>query len=381
MSRWARLFTMAGRDVVPPRFSPEDEALFRQTLRRNLVYARTGIFLALALGFGLAPFYQGFLFNPDPAVVPTLVWIELLVLPLTLAAAYMTAVPGLPRHVIQATQSAAILASLLAVVALRYFALKGAMDYPAQMVGIVMIAAAFFGAFSWRRMVAGSAVAGALAIALEFTYGTPQTAPWLQSYTLLFMMVIAAASAYTQETLMRITWWESIQLRRVRAALHMQTITDELTGHYNRRGFNAMADQALSNARSLRQSCALLFIDVDDLKGINDRHGHEAGDKAIVAVGEALRVCSRNNDIVARVGGDEFLVFAADCRSVDGLRRRIANALQEASAAWALPFSVSACIGATEVPLSRDVPIEKIVAEADARMLEDKRSRARVPAG
>jgi diguanylate cyclase (GGDEF)-like protein len=234
----------------------------------------------------------------------------------------------------------------------------------------------FFGAFAWRRMVFGSAVAGVLAIALEFAYGTPDTAPWLQSYTLLFMMVIAAASAYTQETLMRVTWWESIQLRRVRAALHMQAITDELTGHYNRRGFNAMADQALNLARSLRQPCALLFVDVDDLKGINDRHGHEAGDKAIVAVGEALRVCSRNNDIVARVGGDEFLVFAADCRSVDGLRRRIANALQEASAAWALPFSVTACVGATEVDLGRDVPVEKIVAEADARMLEAKRGRS-----
>jgi len=375
MSRWARLFTMAGRDVAPLRFSPEDEALFRQTLRRNLVYARTGIFLALALGFGLAPFYQGFLFHPDPAVVPTLVWIELLVLPVTLAAAVLTATSVAPRAVTQAVQSAAVLASLLAVVALRYFALHDQLDYPAQMVGIVMIAAAFFGAFSWRRMVLGSMVAGVLAISLEFNYGTRETAPWLQSYTLLFMMVIAAASAYTQETLMRITWWESIQLRRVRAALHMQTITDELTGHYNRRGFNAMADQALSNARSLRQACALLFVDVDDLKGINDRHGHEAGDKAIVAVGEALRVCSRNNDIVARVGGDEFLVFAADCRSVDGLRRRIANALQEASAAWALPFSVSASIGATEVDLARDQAVESIVAEADKRMLQAKRDR------
>ena len=375
MAHWAQLFSIASREVVPLRFTPEDEALFRQTLRRNLVYARTGIFLALALGFGLAPFYQGFLFHPQPAVVPTLVWIELLVLPVTLAAAFLTAVQGPARQLTQAMQSAAVLLSLLAVVALRYFALTGRMDYPAQMVGIVMIGASFFGAFAWRRMVIGSLIAGVLAIALEFAYGSEATAPWLQSYTLLFMMVIAAASAYAQEALMRFTWWESVQLRRVRAALHMQTVTDELTGHYNRRGFNALADQALSLARSLRQPCALLFVDVDDLKGINDRHGHEAGDKAIVAVGEALRVCSRNNDIVARVGGDEFLVFAADCRSVDGLRRRIASALQEASAAWSLPFAVTASVGAIEVELGRDVPIEKIVAEADQRMLQAKRER------
>jgi diguanylate cyclase (GGDEF)-like protein len=375
MPQWARLSSVASREVVPLRFSAEDEALFRQTLRRNLVYARTGIFLALALGFGLAPFYQGFLFHPDPAVEPTLVLIELLVLPVTLAAAVLTAAPA-PRAVIQAVQSAAVLIALLATVALRYFALTGQMDYPAQMVGIVMIGVSFFGAFAWRRMVFGSVVAGAWAIALEFAYGTRDTAPWLQSYTLLFMMIIAAASAYTQEALMRFTWWESIQLRRVRAALHMQTITDELTGHYNRRGFNAMADQAMSLARRLRQPCALLFVDVDDLKGINDRHGHDAGDQAIVAVGEALRVCSRNNDIVARVGGDEFLVLAADCRSVDGLRRRIASALQEASAAWSLPFAVTASVGATELDLGRDVDVEKMVAEADQRMLQAKRERS-----
>jgi len=376
MPQWGRLFNVASNEFLPLRFSAEDESLFRDTLRRSLVYARTGLFLALALGFGLAPFYQGALFQPSATVVPMLIWIEcVLVLPVTLAATAVTVLPA-PRLVTKAVQSAAVLASLLGVIALRYFALVGEMNYPAQMVGVVMIALSVFGGFSWRRMALGAAATGTVAIILEFRHGTPEMAPMLQAYTLVIMVVIAVAASYTQETLMRFTWWESMQLRRVRAALRLQTLTDELTGHYNRRGFNTMADQARALARRLCQPCALLFVDVDDLKGVNDRHGHLAGDQAIVAVGEALRVCSRNNDIVARVGGDEFLVFAVDCRSVDGLRRRIVHQLQEASAAWALPFSVSASIGVIEVDPARDTPIEAIVAEADARMFQAKRERA-----
>lgn len=374
MPDWARLFSMARRDVTPLEFSAENETLFRDQRRRSLVYARAGLFVVLALGFGLAPFYQGVLFHPSPEIVPRLIAIECAIVVPTLAAAWMTVFPR-SLALTQAVQSIAVLASMLAVVAFRAFALAGAMAYPAQMVGIVMIALSFFGAFAWRRMATGAVTAGATAIAIEFVLGTPESAPWLQSYTLLLMVLIAVASAFTQETLMRFTWWESSQLRRVRAELHIQSVTDEMTGHYNRRGFNTMADRSLQLARALRQPCALLFVDVDDLKGINDRHGHESGDRAIVAVGEALRVCSRNNDIVARVGGDEFLVFAVDCRSMDGLRRRIQIALQDASAAWALPFTLTASIGATEVDPSREVNIEKVVAGSDKRMLQAKRER------
>lgn len=374
MPDWARLFSIVRRDVTPLEFSAENEVLFREQLRRNLVYTRTGLFVALALGFGLAPLYQGFLFHPVPEIVPRLIAIELAIVVPTAAAACLTAFPP-SLALTQAVQSIAVLASMLATVALRAFALAGALDYPAQMVGIVMIALAFFGTFAWRRMAAGAIIAGAIAIAVEFVLATPTSGPWLQSYTLLIMVLIAVAAAFAQETLMRFTWWESAQLRRVRAELHIQSLTDELTGHYNRRGFNAMADRSLQLARALRQPCALLFVDVDDLKGINDRYGHEAGDQAIVAVGEALRVCSRNNDIVARVGGDEFLVFAVDCRSMDGLKRRIQAALQNASAAWSLPFAVSASVGATEVDPTREVNIEKVVAASDKLMLQAKRER------
>ena len=129
-----------------------------------------------------------------------LIWIEcVMVLPVALAAAAVSAVPS-SRPLTKALQSVAVLALLLAVVALRYFSLIGEMTYPAEMVGVVMIALAVFGGFRWRRMAFGSAATGAIAIFLEFRYATSQSAPALHAYTLLFMTLIAVAACYTQET-------------------------------------------------------------------------------------------------------------------------------------------------------------------------------------
>ena len=375
MQKIASLFSAVSREVLPPRFSPEDEERFRASLRRNLVYARTGIFFALALGFGFAPLYQDLVFHPDPAVAPLVTRIALLIIaPMCLAAAAVSALP-VPRLLTQAVQSAAVMAALLSVVAFRRLALLGGMDYPAQMTGIVMIAVAFFGVFSFSRMALASIACTLAAIAVEFQYGTEATRPALQSYTLALMALIALLGSYNLEIVSRFSWWESSKLRRVREDLRVQSMTDELTGHYNRRGFTVQAGRALALARRLRQHCAVLFVDVDGLKGINDRHGHEAGDQAIIAVGEALRLSSRNSDVVARIGGDEFLVLAVDCNNVEGLRQRIGHQLREACAAGAVAFPVSASVGVTELDPAQDVEIEAIIAEADARMLDIKRER------
>jgi len=86
--------------------------------------------------------------------------------------------------------------------------------------------------------------------------------------------------------------------------------TDPLTGLLNRRGFDVLAAQAVLQAGRTGLGMALLYIDVDSLKGINDRFGHAAGDEALRDVAQALRGASREADIVARLGGDEFVVLA-----------------------------------------------------------------------
>lgn len=382
--RLRKMLSGVGRDVLPLRFGDEDEARFRRALRRNLVYARIGIFLSLAIAFGLAPLYHDLFFHAAPHVDGLLTLVEAgFVLPLALAAAVLTAVPA-PRVLVQAVQAAAVLAAALAVVAFRALALDGALEYPAQMVGIVMIAVAVFGLFRWQRVGAATALVTGCAIAVEYAYGGPGAQPAVQSYSLALMGLIAVMAAYNLETLARFAWWESSQLRRIRAELlqserrtRLQSMTDELTGHYNRRGFQLLAEQELRHARRRRQKCALFFVDVDDLKGINEKHGHDGGDQALVTVAEALRVAARNTDIVARLGGDEFLVLAVDCTDPDALRGRILDLVDGYNAAGALPYPLSVSIGATTLDAGEDVSLEAVIAEADARMYTAKRGRPR----
>ena len=95
-------------------------------------------------------------------------------------------------------------------------------------------------------------------------------------------------------------------------ALRDLSLTDDLTGLYNRRGFSTMAERHLALAVRRRQPLLLIFADVDGLKRINDTHGHAAGDQALRDTASVLRSTYRSADIIARLGGDEFTVFPLD---------------------------------------------------------------------
>jgi diguanylate cyclase (GGDEF)-like protein len=97
---------------------------------------------------------------------------------------------------------------------------------------------------------------------------------------------------------------------RERDVLHSLANTDHLTGLLNRRGFNAALAEALPRS-SNEQLLALYMLDLDGFKAVNDQHGHDVGDELLVAVAQRLRGHLRSSDVVARVGGDEFIVMAA----------------------------------------------------------------------
>ena len=102
------------------------------------------------------------------------------------------------------------------------------------------------------------------------------------------------------------------ELAQLRAELQALSLVDELTGLYNRRGFFTLARQQVKTARRMGRRLHLFFIDVDDLKTINDQLGHSEGDRALVAASQVLKLTFRNSDIVARMGGDEFAVLAME---------------------------------------------------------------------
>ena len=95
-------------------------------------------------------------------------------------------------------------------------------------------------------------------------------------------------------------------------AVRRLSVTDELTGAYNGRHFRARLHEEIERARRGGRPLALLVIDSDSLKEVNDRFGHEAGNRHLVAIAQAVQSHVRTSDVVARFGGDEFLVLQPD---------------------------------------------------------------------
>jgi diguanylate cyclase (GGDEF)-like protein len=151
--------------------------------------------------------------------------------------------------------------------------------------------------------------------------------------------------------------------------------TDELTGLYNRLGFLSLAERQLRLAFRAGCECLFFFIDVDDLKQINDTFGHSAGDLALVRTSEVLTNTFRESDIVARLGGDEFAALATEAasQSETSILSRLRERLEFAST------NESRCLLSLSVGVVRFVPgvpssIAELMLQADRAMYEIKRS-------
>lgn len=161
------------------------------------------------------------------------------------------------------------------------------------------------------------------------------------------------------------------------AVLRELSFSDPLTGLYNRRGFEMLAEAQLRMVRRSRRAALLLYADLDHLKRINDEHGHAAGDRALMGVAEALRMGLRRSDLVARIGGDEFvaLVFEAGSSEAGIVQARVRAALDAAAVARDLPVPLDVCLGLTEVDPGGDDTLADLLARADRDLYRAKRRR------
>jgi diguanylate cyclase (GGDEF)-like protein len=121
----------------------------------------------------------------------------------------------------------------------------------------------------------------------------------------------------------------------------------------------------------------LIFVDLDELKEINDRLGHAAGDQALVDTGTVLKSTFRERDIVARLGGDEFVVLVTDSSAVReaDLLARLAGRLDALNARGGREFQLAFSIGVAPFDPGSPDPLEELLSEADSRMYLDKRRR------
>ena len=158
---------------------------------------------------------------------------------------------------------------------------------------------------------------------------------------------------------------------QVRAALELQAQTDSLTGLYNHRYFHDRLRSELNRASRSHDSIAVLMLDIDDFKRVNDIHGHGSGDLALVELADLLQGIVRTSDVVCRLGGEEFGVIMASCDAGDalGLARRIVDSLAETEIAPAGRLSVS--IGIAQGPEHAMNPRE-LVACAEIAMMTAK---------
>lgn len=173
---------------------------------------------------------------------------------------------------------------------------------------------------------------------------------------------------------------QAARLAEQARVLEQLTLVDDLTGLYNRRGLQAIGEQALYRARRDGTGIVLLFLDLDGLKQINDTFGHSIGDQALRALAEVIRSAIRQTDIAARIGGDEFgvLLFDEDGDAAGRVLERLAKGAAAARAEHALPFELSASVGACEIDPRTPGSIEQLLAQADRSMYGQKLGAARV---
>lgn len=159
------------------------------------------------------------------------------------------------------------------------------------------------------------------------------------------------------------------------AEIRRLSLTDELTGLHNRRGFFFLAEQQIKQAYRTQTPISLLFIDLDGLKIINDTLGHEMGDAAIVAAAVLLKQTFRDSDTLARLGGDEFVVFM---QGGDSCCEMIQQRLQLAIAQFnqtQQPFPVSMSIGVQFYDPTQPVSLDDLITLADIQMYQQKRAK------
>ena len=171
--------------------------------------------------------------------------------------------------------------------------------------------------------------------------------------------------------------------KRAEAAIKTLSLVDELTGLYNRRGFLAFSEQHLISVQRANKSLMVVYADLDGLKQINDSFGHKEGDRALTKTAEILRETFRSSDVLGRLGGDEFTVFAAvePEGGVETVMARLNDKFLEVQLAKSVALSPLSQRG-PGIHASRECrTVEDLMAEADESMYQNKRKKSRALPG
>ena len=164
--------------------------------------------------------------------------------------------------------------------------------------------------------------------------------------------------------------------KKIEEQIKAISLTDELTGLFNRRGFFTLTEKEFKLADRHKRRMSLIYLDLDGLKAINDKLGHEAGDRALVDAANILRKSFRESDIMGRMGGDEFAVLITDGAeadieqiAVDHIHQNLKIHNEQAGHSYTLLLSMGFAHYDPGLPCT----ISELIKQADSSMYEDKK--------
>ncbi len=171
--------------------------------------------------------------------------------------------------------------------------------------------------------------------------------------------------------------------KKAEAIHEFEATHDALTGLYNRRGMFNLLPAAIARAKRTQTSLALLYIDLDGFKQINDTHGHDAGDSVLRVIGTRLQENIRQTDTAVRLGGDEFTIVLENTKhgtpDVNMLAQKILEAIQQPIQLDSTTAVISASIGIAIHHADDIINADQLISQADSAMYEAKNAgKARV---
>lgn len=159
--------------------------------------------------------------------------------------------------------------------------------------------------------------------------------------------------------------------------LREQSVKDELTGLYNRRGFRELAEQQLKISERNKLNNFMLYADVDYLKQINDEMGHNIGDNALIDISDILKDTFRGSDVIARLGGDEFAVLLIDddSQDIESIDNRLHKIIDNFNMKTERPYKLSLSVGIIRCDFTAEWSLDRAMSTADTLMYAQKKER------
>ncbi|MDQ7787364.1 MAG: diguanylate cyclase [Thermodesulfovibrionales bacterium] len=170
---------------------------------------------------------------------------------------------------------------------------------------------------------------------------------------------------------------EITDYKRMQEQLRELSLTDQLTCIYNRRGLFTLVDPMLKQAKRQKKGIFMLYADIDNMKEINDTFGHREGDAALIETVNILRTNYRESDIIARIGGDEFVVIPVGTTgdNIEKIVDRLEKSLEIYNSKRTHDYRLSLSIGVTYYDPENPCTIEELLTQADELMYKYKKNK------